>query len=133
MAVGRSSLSQNAHELHDRMQSSDRSGHPLTICERATLGATCQQAGNHQAAILLLEHAAADLDRLLGADHPNTLDYRTKLGAAYTGAARAREAIAVLKRASAATERAFGPDSRLTLNTRGSLARAGGGAIDSRR
>ena len=92
----------------------------LTI--KQALATVATEAGDFGGAIEILEDAAEESGRLLGADHPDTLRSRNNLALTYQAAGRLNEAIPLLEKTLTDRERLLGPNHPHTLTSRNNLA-----------
>ena len=91
---------------------------------KQALATVATEAGDFGGAIEILEDAAEESGRLLGADHPDTLRSRNNLASAYQDAGRLNDAIPLFEETLTTEEQLFGPDHPDTLITRNNLASA---------
>jgi tetratricopeptide (TPR) repeat protein len=96
--------------------------HPGSLCARANLAFSYEEAGRFGEAIEVGEPVVADCERILGSEHPDTLRARVNLIHSYRQAGRFGEAIELGKPVVADCERILGSEHLETLRAGAILA-----------
>ena len=92
------------------------------LAMKNALATVATEAGDFGGAIEILEDAAEESERILGADHPDTLRARNNLALAYRAAGRLNDAIPLHEETLTALARILGPNHPNALTSRNNLA-----------